>query len=273
MDAKTGPQGTDHRRKPHGCLWWIMMTLGCLVGGFAVLVVLVVAFGPADLEPAREPSTTPTATQALDEGQLNAYCTYRAAHGKLIRDSSRRFDTDTVEGDREASEWRSAELKRLGRELLGEDYLKIVFQSGVAPNYWDHKCSALEQGKEFFGGAEADVATASDARLAMEALELHYIRNKAMLLPHFSAIDCDWETHNGSRFVGCRGKNIGGASFWELFVIGRNSDSNVLVSPLNGPALGSVEGVRQLSTVSGRPVAVAVFAGPSFDVSSIVDQF
>lgn len=276
VEKEVGQGSGNSGKKPAGCLTFV----GLLFGG-----ALVLFGGPRlcsssnDSEPngSEGHAATPTAVQ-LDESALTAYCAFQEQKLENMRESERRFSSNTSEATPMAEEWRSAEFEKIAQTLadeVGVDYLDIMQYAN--DDYWDHKCAALKQGRSFFGNAEAGAAKRSDGRSATDALELYYVLNRAestqlQSFRDFSAVDCDWDTVNGNRFVGCRGISIGRKSKMSLYLVGRDAGGSVLVAPINGTARQHVDGLTHLSTQRGATVSVAEFAGPSFDIQSIMAE-
>ena len=209
----------------------------------------------------------------VTEAALPAYCEYERQSLEIKRESQKRF-TDIAKAD----EWAETEVRKLNKPL--EKQTGVSFYALLAhaiENRWKIKCNAMHTGGPTIDGPAVAAAKSADAKTAKDALESYYVfRLNSANYPlfdrgRFNAIRCGWETMEGARLVGCQAMGVGVRDLMGLYTVGRASNGDVLIAPVNGTAMTHIKGMPHL-TAGATKLPVAAYAGPSIDIPAALRE-
>lgn len=231
---------------------------------------------------------------ANDQRAVQAYCDWADASYALSQNREREYEANPSEAAQSAI---YEKYETLQRELLESIVSQLgtdstQFYDASSSGHWDWHCRARERGWQVLTDMQAREATRSDARKAREAAEAFYIFALDKRVAHFfnatlySAVNCDWQSYDDYRIVGCRLEGLGRKTDWDLYVVGRLANGELGMAPLNGQTEQHISrsGIstalderarnrRYFNAYDEFKAYFALFAGDPFDIAEVRDEF
>lgn len=228
-----------------------------------------------------------------DKNTISRYCDYNTQ--SYVIEKAKQAEMDATSDDARQTEiWNRFEEKQ--QELLANyntelSLIDFELNDLSIAGHWLFYCRAAEQNWSVVTEAQAKAATRSDAKEAKEALNAFYLLNlNEETSPFFSkqrysTVSCEWENHNDMHFVGCQLISFSFKSNWQMFVVGRLSNGNLAVSPINGDTSSKLDitQARFYDETNGKHIFIqayyqsraylARYAGTRIDIKAVRGLF
>lgn len=217
-----------------------------------------------------------------DRDAITTYCAFNEQSYELAADKDLQVDATTDEALVRQLEVAHEEaqqiLLRETNQTLGLEEYEI--HTLAIAGHWLAYCRAQEEGWAVLTANMARSASRGDARAAEDAISAYYMYrlynrpSNFFNRERFGSVSCARQTYEDLRIVGCRMQSLAEVTAYDLFVIGRDEEARLLVSPLTGPSQTNLASEDSVIRAAGQDtIHLSKFAHDPINAREIREGF